>query len=293
VNRLALSCSALARAGQILSTVTDPAQATDALAQATRILEDDARNSGLPQIIEAVGECHLAVESAADVDAIALCRRLATHLARRASSLATEVQQQSKKGVASTAPPTVPSIGRPGAPTVPVSAAPATPESLRREISREQDVGRISVAVTAEEQAAVLEALRQSARFAPVGNGTVIDLKTNLTWLASAGPAGSYTQAQGYVAARREGGYTDWRLPRPDEIQQLLGGGGGQWVRSSGMVRGTGTGAAPTRGWTTDSSWRWIRLRKEVTVVDLATGAISRCPASRRELIVLGVRDGK
>jgi hypothetical protein len=290
VNRLALSCSALARAGQILSTVTDPGRAADALGQATRILEDDARSSSSPQIIEAVSECRDAVESAADVDAIAQCRRLATQLARRASSLATEVQQQSKKGVVSAAARTVPPVRAPSVPAVPVSAPPAPRESPRRDIVREPDPGRISVAVTAEEKAAVLEAMKSSARFAVVGNGTVIDLKTNLAWLASGGPAGTYSQARDYVATRREGGHGDWRLPRPDEVQQLLSGGGAAWARSNGMLRSGGSNAEAAMVWTQESKWRWLRFRREVTVIQLSTGAIALCAAGRRDVGLFGVR---
>ena len=139
MGRLALSCSALARAGQVLSTVTDPAKTNEALQQAAAILESDAKVSRLPQLEAVAHECQSAVGAGAEAERVAACRKLATKLARLASSLATEVQEQSRKAGKVEAKPPVPAPSTPAAapvrepvpqPTVtatpkPVPAAPA------------------------------------------------------------------------------------------------------------------------------------------------------------------------
>jgi hypothetical protein len=306
LGQLALSCSALARAGQILSTVHDPDQAGKALLQAAAILEDDLRTSGWLQIGDLAAECRAAADSNDGTGLIEVCRRLATKLARQASTLATEVRQQSKRAAAPTAPPTsavpVPSIG-------PAAAAAAGPPAGRDEQRSElhpvatepahgkrrihdADLARVSVAVSPGERRAVLAALEAGDRFALVQGEMVIDVEHNLMWLARLGPRGPFSTALQFVTACRVGGHADWRLPRPNEIQQFLARGGRDWAAGHGMWRAGEAGAGLVTVWSNDFRWRWLLLRKEVTVVDTATGAISMRRSGSKNVGVLAVRGG-
>jgi hypothetical protein len=310
VSRLALSCSALARCGQILSGVSSPAGARAALAEAADLLDQDVRKSGWPQIEKAAAECRSVAASAADADLVASCRRLATNLARQASTLATEVQQHSKKAASAKpgAPTAVPPPQKPSIPAakpvVPAAqptpkAKPASPRKAEtapapRPVAqpsepprkaRAADIERVRIAVSAHEKEAVAAALESGDRFALVGSDVVIDVKQNLMWMPRLGPVGSYSAALEFAAGWGGGGYNDWRLPRPDEVQQLLQGGGRAWAVSHGII-----GGAASMVWTSDARWRWLRFRKEVTAVDLQSGAIETRSAREISMAVLVVR---
>ena len=220
MGRLALSCSALARAGQVLSMVTDPAKANEALQQAATILESDAKASRLAPIEAAAVECQSAVGAGAEGERVAACRKLATKLARLASSLATEVQEQSRKAGKVEAMPTA----KPAPAPTPVPAVKAAPE--QRPAKPKIDLTPIRVAASTEERTAVTAALEAGKRIAEVRNGTLIDTRMNLMWAAKAGPAGPHAAAEVYASQCRLGGYADWRLPQPEELQHFLAGGG-------------------------------------------------------------------
>jgi hypothetical protein len=312
LSRLALSCSALARSGQILSTISSPDAARNALLEAATILEADARKSGWTQIEQAAAECRSVAASVSDADSIASCRRLATKLARQASTLATEVQQQTRKThkpagqpdaviAASTIPAPAPAPVTSSAP--PPSAAPTPARRMEqpareaprpvaaRATPRDADIARVRVATSAVEREAVTAALLAGDRFAVVGADTIIDVNQNRMWLARLGPAGPYRTAQEFVAGCRAGGYSDWRLPRPDELQQLLSAGGRAWAIAHGLFEaGSGTAAGRVCVWTCDTRWRWRRFRREVTVIDLRTSQVGVIPASNRTVRVMALR---
>jgi hypothetical protein len=330
LSRLALSCSALARSGQILSTVSSPAAARAALLQAAEILEVDFRKSGWAQIEQAANECRSVAGTATEADLIVSCRRLATNLARQASSLATEVQQQTRKApkhgtqpvvtvptpgpapLAPVTPPASPPAPAPTAapkpasapvprakPATPVPAQPAapkaTPEPVVQPVSarasvRDADLARVTVATSAIEREGVAAALQVGDRFAVIGSELIIDVKQNRMWLSRLGPTGSYRTAREFVDGLRGAAYSDWRLPRPDEVQQLLGAGGRDWAIAHGLLPSLSGSTAPACVWTSESRWAWLRFRKEVTVIALATGAIAVVPASNPALSVLAVR---
>jgi len=148
------------------------------------------------------------------------------------------------------------------------------------------DVTPIRVAVTAEEREAVVAALEDGRRFAPVANGTVIDTGMKLMWAVKAGPAMSHRDAQGYAAEYRLAGYTNWRLPRPDELQHFLIGGG----RDFGPIMFDGVGGSPTVAlWTAETSRRWFFIR-QATVVQFETGSVTVASARRSDVYVLVVR---
>ena len=321
MGRLALSCSALARAGQVLSMVTDPAKTNEALQQAAAILESDAKVSRLPQMESVARECQSVVGAGAEGERVAVCRKLATKLARLASSLATEVQEQSRKAGKVEAKPAVPTPTTPlpapardpaPQPTVtatpklvpaapaPVSpAAPAKPAPTpaptpipavkavpgKRPAKPKVDITAIRMAASAEEQAAVTTALEAGQRFAGVRNGTLIDTQMDLMWAAKVGPAGTHSSAEGYASQCRLGGYADWRLPRPEELRHFLAGGG----RDLGPTMFGSGAAAAAALWTSATSRRWFFIR-QATVVKVGTASVDVVSAGRGDIQVLVVR---
>ena len=55
-------------------------------------------------------------------------------------------------------------------------------------------------------------------RFVDNGDGTVTDTRRNIMWQKGDNEKEvAFEQAQGYCKTLRLGGYTDWRLPKPDE----------------------------------------------------------------------------
>jgi hypothetical protein len=55
-------------------------------------------------------------------------------------------------------------------------------------------------------------------RFVDNGDGTVTDTKLNLMWQkGDNGKEVSFEEAENYCKSLRLGGYSDWRLPNPDE----------------------------------------------------------------------------
>jgi hypothetical protein len=269
------------------------------LHQANAILEADARASRLPQIETVAQECRDAANDGDPAGRVAVCRKLATRLARLASTLATEVQEQTRK---TRSQPTIvaletpeisstDSIPAPEATPVPIpSPTPITPPVVvvPSPVVAEQpsprprfDLTFVRVAVSAEERAATSAALEAGSRFADVGNGTLIDTKLSLMWAAEVGPTGTHAVAAAYAGQSSLGGYVDWRLPRTEELQHFLAGGGREVL--SGTVR------RPMALWTSDTSRRWFFIR-QATVVHTATGSAEAVAASRRDVGVVLIR---
>ena len=62
----------------------------------------------------------------------------------------------------------------------------------------------------------------RDGRFIAYDNGTVLDTKTKLMWAAKDnGNTINWTDAKSYCENYRGGGYTDWRMPTPDELAEL------------------------------------------------------------------------
>lgn len=58
--------------------------------------------------------------------------------------------------------------------------------------------------------------------FIAYDNGTVLDTRTNLMWAAKDnGSSINWASANSYCSNYRGGGYTDWRLPKQDELAGL------------------------------------------------------------------------
>jgi predicted phage tail protein len=283
MSRLALSCSALARAGQVLSMVTDPAKTDEALRQATAILESDAKASRLPQMEAVVAECQSALSAVAMTERVAECRKLATRMARLASTLATEVQEQTRKAGKVEAKP---AAAAPGAPVIAPTVAPATAAKTEKRPSRPKvDITPIRVAATAEERAAVTAALETGERFADVKNGTLVDTRLNLMWSAKIGPAVVHRAAVAYATSCRLGGYADWRLPRPDELQHFLTGGG----RDLPAMFRIESGSSAVALWTSETSRRFLFLR-QATAVQVRSAAAQPVSAGQGNVHLLVVR---
>jgi len=322
MGRLALSCSALARAGQVLSMVTDPAKTNEALQQAAAILESDAKVSRLPQLESVARECQSVVGAGAEGERVAVCRKLATKLARLASSLATEVQEQSRKAGKVEAKPMVPVPSTPAAAparepapqpavTATPKAVPAAPASVplaaparpivkpapapapavkappdKRPAKPKVDLTPIRVAASAEERTAVTATLEAGQRFAHGKNGTLIDTRMNLMWASKVAPAMAHRSAEGHASNCRLGGYSDWRLPRPDELQHFLTGGGRDL--GAAMFQGESGGTAVAL-WTSETSRKFLFLR-QATAVQIRSGATQTHSAGRGDVNVLVVR---
>ena len=303
--------------------VTDPGKTNEALQQAAAILESDAKVSRLPQMESVARECQSVVGAGAEGERVAVCRKLATKLARLASSLATEVQEQSRKAGKVEAKPVVPVPSTPAAaparepapqpavtatpkavPAAPAPVPPAAPPKTiakpapapapvpavkaapdKRPAKPKVDLMPIRVAASAEEQAAVTTALEAGQRFAGVRNGTLIDTRMDLMWAAKVGPPGPHSSAEGYANQCRLGGYADWRLPRPEELRHFLAGGG----RDLGPTM-FGSGAAAAMAlWTSATSRRWFFIR-QATVVKVGTASVDVVSAGRGDVQVLVVR---
>lgn len=64
--------------------------------------------------------------------------------------------------------------------------------------------------------------IKRDGRFIAYDNGTVLDSSTNLIWAAKDNGASiSWNGAKNYCENYRGGGYTDWRMPTPDELAEL------------------------------------------------------------------------
>jgi hypothetical protein len=269
--------------------------------EAATILEDNARSSSLPEMEAAAGECRAAAGAIVESDLIGICRQIATKLARQASTLASEVQQQSRRRVQTNIDPHSPKpMSSPGAvgPAA-ISPSPRQHQASERaedrkpvpsQPSRQAALARVRVARSEFERELVAAALERGDRFVRIGAEAIIDVKQDRMWLGQMVPPGKYRSALAFVASLRGDKYSDWRLPRPDEVQQLLADGGRTWVVDNGLVPRPSTSASSVRVWTRDERWVWLRLRKEITVVDLSTSAISWVAASRRLLPALVVR---
>ena len=68
-----------------------------------------------------------------------------------------------------------------------------------------------------------LSVVAAGERFLDNGDGTITDTKQNLMWQkGDNGKEVSFAEAEGYCKSLRMGGYTDWRLPDPDERDTAL-----------------------------------------------------------------------
>jgi hypothetical protein len=149
---------------------------------------------------------------------------------------------------------------------------------------------RITLAQTPAEKSAVALALQNANRFALVGNGSLIDTKTNLMWTTRVGPAAAYGAAQRQVQTLRLGNYTNWRLPTPDELKRLLADEGYDFARSSGMFAAEKGRGGVDQVWTSESRLRFWFFGREVTCLSVHTGGFARRKPADTGIAALAVR---
>ena len=69
---------------------------------------------------------------------------------------------------------------------------------------------------------ATARVLKREGRYIAYVDGTVLDMRTNLMWAAKDNGTGiSWEDANTYCENYRGGGYTDWRMPTPEELGGL------------------------------------------------------------------------
>jgi hypothetical protein len=312
--RLALACSALARAGQALSTTTSPEQTRKVLVDVAAQLESDRNLGELIPVDEITLQCRELAKTTDEAGLLAACRRIATSLARRASSLAAEVQQKAAVGSAgafassarssqpddgveaggrtadipakSPPPPEAAVVSQ--APEEPAAAAaaapgPAVPPKPPIEPTR---VAQVSIAASEAEREAVAAALEVGRRFARVQGITVIDVEGNRMWLARPQPGMTHAAAVEAVDRLDTAGYRDWRLPSASELRVLFEGQGGEVLRSLGILPAMSSPLLRTD----EVQARFLGLMKKVVVFDTGTGTLLRRRLKDATVQTLAVR---
>ena len=63
--------------------------------------------------------------------------------------------------------------------------------------------------------------IETDGRFIAYADGTVLDTKTHLMWVAAQGETTSWHYAKSYCEQYRGGGYNDWRMPKIAELEGL------------------------------------------------------------------------
>jgi hypothetical protein len=282
-SRLALACSALARAGQQLSTASTSDQARAALRQVAAQLEEDRNLANLIAVEEIARKCRETAGSPDDAPLLPACRQLATTLARRASSLAAEVQQRSAAAVAPTPAPAIAAATV----TEPAPAPAAVPRTPTPQPAFDPGLlRRVTMARSPAEQGAVSAALRAGQRFAPVEGATLIDVQTNRMWALNLLPPMNHGSAREMVRNFDAGDYHDWRLPTAEELQTLLNDGGLTELQVLGVL----PGASPLLLWSSQVTAQWFGLLKRVGVASCATGLIDRLSPKTGDVHTLAVR---
>ncbi len=349
---LAQCVPALARASQLLCTVSQPNQARDALQQAAGLLDGNGRFTDITAVKQLADRCLLMAQTGAEGQLVASCRQLGASMARQMTTLTQQIQQLSKAPARAVAPvppspkpavkvsekpvetpaaaaqpkpaeqpvpvpepvpvtrpkpvqpavpgaPVQPTGARPRPPAKPApAAAPKVPEEARPvgktgPVPKPEVVPgmleRITVARTAAEKAAVAAALQKGKRLAVVGNGTVIDTRTNRMWVGRLGPVTPFRGAQSYAENLRLGNYADWRLPSPEELQQLMAEGGREDARLVGLFASEqGSGAEWL--WTSQSRRRFWFFGRLVTCMSFRGGQFSPQKAGAARVAALAIR---
>jgi len=93
----------------------------------------------------------------------------------------------------------------------------------------------------------------QDERFVSINDGTVADRQTNLMWAAvDNGSNVGWQEAKTYCENYRGGGYTNWRMPRHDELaglyDPLISGNNGFLLTKKITLTGCCQWSAETRG---------------------------------------------
>lgn len=324
---LALGCSALARAGQILSTANAPAQARAALRQVADQLASDRNLSALIATDDIAKKCREAADGEDAAATITACRQVATQLARRASSLAAEIQQKPAGATAARpapAPMPVSTVSSPPPPPAAATVLPAPPQPIptpapapaaapeivpptertpaprptpkpapqqpaATPIQRVDPalVQRVTIARSTLERQAVAAALEAGRRFAVVSNGTLIDIRTNRMWTAHLSQGVTHPEALRLAASCDTGGNSGWRLPQADELRELLSENGLQALRAVGSLPAAGAALL----WSGEVRSRFFGFLKDALAAQSGTGDLTRQSLKNNAVQALFVRD--
>ncbi|MEN6508869.1 MAG: DUF1566 domain-containing protein [Smithella sp.] len=101
-------------------------------------------------------------------------------------------------------------------------------KTMDKEVSRSKPGDEIAdkkseSAMASRPPAAAREIIRKDERFIAYDNQTVVDTQTNLMWAAKDnGQDINWYDAQKYCENYRGGGYTDWRMPKKEELAELF-----------------------------------------------------------------------
>jgi len=295
-SRLALGCSALARAGQQLSVASSSDQVRAALQNVAAELEADPNLSGLIPVDEIARKCRETARCPDDGALLSGCRLMATSLARRASSLAAEVQQRAKAPqetpAAATADPAQaaaqPDRPQPVKATAAPEPTPLAAMPAHAEPSPPESPAPTPLSPARAEPETPARRRAGSQRFSQPEKDVVVDSRTNRMWLSVPLPAMRHNAALVAVTQLVTAGHRDWRLPTLGELQEVLGEGGLQALRGLGVL----PGVAGPQLWSSDLRSRFFGLLKSVGVVSAATGATSRCSVGDASVRTLAVRGG-
>jgi len=297
----------------MLSTVSDPARGRQTLQEVAQLMEANAALSEVLAAAEIAQKCRAAAQTTADPQVLGVCRQIATGLARTASSLATEIQQSTgapsrtelkappksqpgpspeppKTPAPTASPPTQDKLApqpspapphptpAPAAQTAsapPPKPAPQSAPAPTGEKARPAAVpiDRVTTARTAAEKEAVTRALQDAKRFAPIANGTFIDTRHNRMWTARVVPAASHAAARRLAGDCRAGQYSDWRLPQPAELQELLAGQAREPLRSAGVFQPEDGGNPAEWLWSSEVKSRFLGLLKQAIACQISTAS--------------------
>lgn len=325
---LAKGCSALARAGQMLSTVSEPSKGRQTLQQVAQLMEADPRLSDVLATAEIAQKCRTAADATDDPQVLTVCRQIATSLARTASSLATEIQQPtgtpprtelrtppksqpipSPEPPQSPAPaptppqprparppspapshtppsPTAPTATTPTPPPAPAIPQPTAPKAATSAVA----IDRVTIARTVAEKEAVIRALQDGKRLAPLDNGTLIDTRHNRMWTSRLVAARNHAAARRFAGQCRTGQHADWRLPHPAELRDLLADSGRESLRSLGLFQPQGGGDPAEMLWSSEVKSKFFGLVKQAAACQISTGSTVLLKPSSPNVHVILVR---
>jgi hypothetical protein len=224
---------------------------------------------------------------------------MATSLARRASSLAAEVQQRATVPTSApepAAPAPVPVSSSPEAeqPEIPIREeapeAPAVPEVTAApppvSPAHQERLSRLTVVRGTAEYEAVQNALVAGQRFAQIQGVLVVDTEANRMWQAQLMSVMTHAAAVEKARELGTGGYRDWRLPTVEELHALFAQNGLEGLRSLGVLPAM---SAPFL-WTSKVRSRFFGFRKEGAVFHSGTGELTYRKMKDSSVRMLAVR---
>lgn len=98
----------------------------------------------------------------------------------------------------------------------------AAKQAQMEALKRRDEADRRAQAALMQPSALTASEIGRDGRFIAYDNGTVLDTQTNLMWAAKDNGSNiNWQDARSYCENYRGGGYTDWRMPKQDELAAL------------------------------------------------------------------------